>query len=119
MWICLSEGFVSIVAHRDDPTCLLVRARKAGHLEALLGRGAEVVETRDADYRYRASCSRQQVAEAVARQVEGISYDNFKDSVQDDLLHRLYMRVWDTMLELQGRVGRYARPRISHPGDRS
>ncbi len=30
MWVCLSDAFFSIVAHRDRPDDLLVRTRRAG-----------------------------------------------------------------------------------------
>ena len=35
MWIFLSDSFLSIVAHRDKPGVLLVRARRAGDIEAV------------------------------------------------------------------------------------
>lgn len=33
MWICLNDAFLSIVAHRDKPGVLLVRARRPGDIE--------------------------------------------------------------------------------------
>ena len=35
MWIFQNDSFLSIVAHRDKPGMLLVRARKAGDIEAV------------------------------------------------------------------------------------
>jgi hypothetical protein len=32
MWIALTEGWLSIVAHRDKPDHLLVRARNPKHI---------------------------------------------------------------------------------------
>ena len=35
MWVFLSDAFLSIVAHRDDPDALLVRARRQGDIECV------------------------------------------------------------------------------------
>lgn len=35
MWICTNLGFLSIVDKAQQPGCLVVRARKAGRIEAL------------------------------------------------------------------------------------
>jgi hypothetical protein len=32
MWSCLSDGFWSLVADRNDPTPMMVRARREEHL---------------------------------------------------------------------------------------
>lgn len=100
MWLCLSNSFLSIVAHRDQPDQLLVRARARGHIEAIFP-GASVLETRDADYGFRAVVPRTEAAEVIRRQVEGIDYPNFKDSVRDRRLHDAYMAFWSTMYRLQ------------------
>jgi hypothetical protein len=36
MWLYISDGFLSIVAHRDLPMHLLVRARHPEHIQDLL-----------------------------------------------------------------------------------
>lgn len=102
MWICLNDSFLSIVAHRDEPDSLLVRARVAGHIEAVFP-GAEVSVTRHADYGYRAAVPREEVAEAIRQRVEGLAYPNFKASVRDSALHDAYMAFWTVMHRLQQR----------------
>ena len=38
---------------------------------------------------------------ALDRVIENISYENFKDSVEDHELHLAYMKVWTAMSEVQ------------------
>jgi hypothetical protein len=100
MWLCTSLGFLSIVADRNNNNNLLVRARVTGHIESLFPL-ATVTVTQAADYRFRASLPRDLVAAAIANAVEGVTYDNFKDSVSDPELHDAYLEVWMTMRNLQ------------------
>jgi hypothetical protein len=103
MWVFLSDAMLSIVEDRDDARRLLVRARLPGDLERVFIT-AEVVETPVADYRYRASILRSEVAEAMDREVEAIDYDNFKDSVDDADRHRAYLQVGGAMWRAQHRA---------------
>ena len=100
MWLCTSNAFLSVVADRDNPDRLLVRARVAGHIE-LVFPDAKVFTDRKADYLYRAFIRREVVAQAVAANISKIDYDNFKDSVQDPVLHNAYMNVWGAMEKIQ------------------
>ena len=101
MWIFLSDSFLSIVDKGDrSGATLLVRARRRGDIEAVFP-GAEVVEGAGTDYRYRARIDRDQVADAMARQVERIRYGNFKSTVHDDDRHRAYMSTWQAMMRFQ------------------
>jgi hypothetical protein len=107
MWVFLSDAMLSIVEDRDDDKRLLVRARLAGDLETVFGDlvpTLDVVETLAADYRYRASISRDTVAAALEREVRSIDYDNFKDSVEDADRHRAYLQVWGCMWRAQHRA---------------
>jgi len=106
MWIFLSDSFLSIVAHRDKPGVRLVRARKAGDIEAVFPDAKTWVD-KAADYPHRAEVPADEVALVVADRVRGIGYDNFKDSVPKGGRHDAYMRVWDVMW----RWGRAARAR--------
>lgn len=101
MWIFLSDSFLSIV-DKGDPAgqTLLVRARRHGDIEAVFP-DAEVVEGRGTDYRYRARIDREQVAQAIAEQVRGVKYQNFKATVTDDDRHRAYMEIWSSMYRYQ------------------
>lgn len=40
MWVFLNNSFLSIVAHRDKPDVLIVRARRAGDIEAIFPQAA-------------------------------------------------------------------------------
>jgi len=109
MWTFLNNAFLSIVADRNDPDGLLVRARFAGDISAVFA-DAEVSETPDADYRYRARLPRQRVADALAQQALTLTATNFKASVAERWRHDLYMEVWSTMNREQHRRHTRAKP---------
>lgn len=93
MWIFLNNAMLSIVAHRDRDDVLLVRARRRGDIERVFP-GATTWQDERADYRHRAEIPRSQVARAIADNVAGIEYTNFKGSVRDRTRHDWYMDVW-------------------------
>jgi hypothetical protein len=90
----LNDAFLSVVSDQQDPTRLLVRARRKEALLAVCGKDVEVIESTGADYRWREFVDRKLFSVLVAARIEAISYDNFKHSVADDDLHELYMRFW-------------------------
>lgn len=95
MWITLNDAFVSVVAHRDKPDILLVRARFEGDLQRLFPAFADRVHrTPSADYLFRVEVPRQAVASVMAEQIVGIQYPNFKNSVREHWRHDVYSRVW-------------------------
>ena len=96
MWIFMNDSFVSLVAHREKPGMLLVRARKAGDIEALLPE-ARTWQDPGADYPFRAEGTVPTVALALAARASGITYDNFKSSVREHSRHDAYMEVWNAM----------------------
>ncbi len=101
MWVFLRDSYLSIVDKGDDTgQTLLVRARRAGDIEAVFPK-AEVIEGAGTDYRYRARIDREQVAQAMADQVRGIRYGNFKAAIKDRDRHDACMRVWDAMYAFQ------------------
>ena len=101
MWIFLSDSYLSIV-DKGDPSgaSLLVRARKKGDIEAIFP-SAEVIEGGGTDYRYRARIEREEVAAAIAEQVRGIQYTNFKGAVKERERHDAYMETWQAMMRFQ------------------
>lgn len=103
MWICLSDSFLSIVAHRSKPDYLLVRARRAGDIKKVFPDYEEEYTPR-ADYLYRALIPRGVVSEVMKSEILMINYDNFKNSVQDNTLHNAYADFWGTMYALQSRL---------------
>lgn len=96
MWIFLKDSFLSVVAHRDRPDDLLVRARKKGDVRRAFPE-AEEQHTPHADYPYRAIIPRVRVAEVMAAQAHAIDYDNFKNQVEDDARHGAYLDCWAIM----------------------
>jgi hypothetical protein len=100
MWLFTTEGFVSAVAHRDQPGKLLVRARRSEHLRAIFG-DVTVECTPHADYRFRAVISRAQWLAKVLAQAAMIDYDNFKAAIPDAEYHDACSEVWGTMHKLQ------------------
>jgi hypothetical protein len=100
MWLCLNQGFLSIVESENDPMILKVRSRKRDVLEKLFPE-QKVIEDSTADYRFRVFVAREKVRECVGRMIMGeprhpcaIDYINFKNSVEDDELHALYAKFW-------------------------
>jgi hypothetical protein len=102
MWIAHSEGWLSIVAHRDLPGHLLVRARAHDHITSMFP-DAEVYRLDQADYHYRADIQRTVVAEILAERLEMIEYDAFKGSVSESRLHKAFVRIWEVMLNYGSR----------------
>lgn len=101
MWLYLSDAFLSIVAHQEEPDSLLVRARCAGDIERVFPH-AKVWRTPTADYLYRAVISRTAVAAALAIAARCIEYRNFKSSVVGNDRHRVYYGAYNATLALDG-----------------
>ena len=99
MWLCMNSAFLSIVFKDCAKDELLVRARREGDIQKVFP-DAEVIMTTHTDYLYRAVISRNEVATAMAAQIQDIDYGNFKSSVNDDMLHQTYLKVWDAMAAL-------------------
>jgi hypothetical protein len=100
MWLCLKQSFISVVTDRNRPDRLLVRARMAGHIEALFPE-ATVFTDPSADYFFRAFIDREKVALQLSNELLEIDYDNFKASVADQELHAAYFEFWRVMNKLQ------------------
>lgn len=85
MWLMTKHGFYSVVAHRNKPETLLVRARDRQHLENLAHStpfaNFRIEETPEADYPYRAEVRRTQWGSILTWLNAEIDYGNFKDAV--------------------------------------
>jgi hypothetical protein len=102
VWVYLNDSFISIVADLDHPERLLVRARQDGDIEqAFPDVDVEVREGEGTDYPYRASLSRQAVADTISDHVMRIDYGNFKASIRDVERHDAYLSCWFTMRQWQ------------------
>ncbi|MDD5276778.1 MAG: hypothetical protein PHR16_11950 [Methylovulum sp.] len=100
MWVVLNDAFLSIVAERDDPNRLLVRARFPNDIARVFP-DAEVTETPHADYRFRTFLPREVVASHLADAVRRCDYPNFKSSVWEQWRHDLYLKIWRILYESQ------------------
>lgn len=106
MWLFTTQGFYSVVAHRDDPGTLIVRARTGEDIEALREEipAIEPFEDATADYRHRAYVSRAEWVAALAQLTAELDYPNFKAEVarrQGTERSNLYGQVWGELLRLQ------------------
>lgn len=115
MWLSLNNAFLSIVDASNEPGTLLVRARRAGDIEAVFP-SAKVTQSPGRDYFYRAGVKREEVAAALAEQVMKLTYPNFKSSVADPRLHAAYSSTWSIMSQLQPYAPYHTTPR---PGFRA
>ncbi len=104
MWLMTTRGFYSVVAHRDHPDRVLVRARCQADIEALSDLlPAEPIALANADYGWRVDVTRadwEAAAQVLAREID---YPNFKSAVLDPAHHDAYMRVWGVMTALDDR----------------
>lgn len=108
MWLATTLGFFSATVSPDDRSKFQIRARERGDLEGLcgcLGIGAPVLETRNADYRYRIIVEPEMFTTILTELARGIDYTNFKDAVKhtEGQAHKVgaYTRVWQIMREFQ------------------
>jgi len=101
MWLFLSNAFLSIVIDKTDPDKLLVRARAAGDIQRVFGKRTKVIRTPRADYGWRAYVSRDRVKQAMVKEIDQITYPNFKDSVPEDDRHNAYARCWNALYDFQ------------------
>ena len=106
MWLITSQGFYSVVAHGEDASLVLVRARTQGDLLALRKQipALDLWEDPTADYRWRAEVRREDWHAAVAELAAATDYGNFKSEVarcQGSRRAALYERVWSTLRALQ------------------
>ena len=109
MWIFTEIGFFSVVEHRHQPDCLLVRARARTDLEALIqwiprwvGHDRtckiRIRSTPSADYPFRCIVKREAFGKALTAIATRIHYDNFKNRVaqtQGKERAHVYLVVWD------------------------
>ena len=96
MWLFVSGGFLSVVAHRTLPKSLLVRARHPGHIHALFPE-VDIRYMCAADYPYRVVLNRTVVYKAIVEYLQTMVYDNFKSSIDDFEYHDACIDIWRTM----------------------
>jgi hypothetical protein len=102
MWIASTNGFISIVQHYDQPDTLVVRARVVQDLQSIFD-NKRILETKEADYRYRVLVKKQEMAGIIVKMIKDIDYPNFKNQIaihpgQKDKLHA-YHEIWEVMAD--------------------
>jgi hypothetical protein len=112
MWIFSRHGFYSITQPKTGPNgaspdrYLQIRARIRQHLEELRTlvpalRRRRIIETPEADYRFRLVVPRTVGLKVIAVLSYSIDYSNFKDQIKDRQYHGAALAVWHTMFRLQ------------------
>lgn len=110
MWLQTTDGFFSVVEHRDNDELVLIRARTREDLENLTRYDAEgfddehIIEDLAADYQWRLIAPRAAWLEVLTKLTNEIDYDNFKDAVkkkQGPERASLYMSIWTVLRRLQ------------------
>lgn len=82
MWLFSETGFVSAVQHRDDPDKFIVRARDRKSLEPLAKFAkVKIISGGGTDYPFRIFVSRKKFAAWTAKQIEEMSYTNYKSKM--------------------------------------
>jgi hypothetical protein len=98
MWLFTSKGMLSVVAHREIPNSLMIRARSSHHIAELFP-NAEIIKTPDADYAFRVIVDRNSFALFMDNYIQNIGYDNFKNSISEQNYHSYCGRVWSIMYQ--------------------
>ena len=107
MWVFMHDAMFSAVEDRSDPKLVVVRARFRGDLEAAFGRGTNVIESEDGDYRFRIFTDKETLKRALSSYVDGcLNYDNFKNSIpnREKWRHDVYTKVWGVLYNLQEKL---------------
>lgn len=110
MWLATKVGFYSVVQHKNRKNCYIVRARCREDIENLINgipsiNNESVVETRDADYRFRLNINKYQFNALMGFLSNSVDYPNFKDEIKSSKQQKdklsFYTKIWFTMLQFQ------------------
>lgn len=120
VWIWYSGGFVSCVAHRDNPDLLMVRARDEQSLLTMkegievignafsdddkIDRDVKIWSMENSDYRWRAIVSKETFSLWINHEIFSyLNYTNFKSAlteVRGEAWHQTAMGVWGQMQKI-------------------
>ena len=118
MWLFTRHGFYSVTRSVKEPDKLQIRARARGDLEkleafiatreiptadALAVDLSKIIETPNADYRYRVIVTPSAWHLISVELMADIVYHNFKNEIRDNQRHNDYTRVWGIMNQVQSR----------------
>lgn len=110
MWLFTNIGFFSVVEKPYDieQGLITIRSRVRLDLEVLktlyLPSMTEVIESADADYKFRSRVKKVDLAEAMPELIMNINYENFKDEIFEVHGHEratLYGKIWGQAYEMQ------------------
>lgn len=125
MWIMTHFGIL-MPALRPKDTVLpgdervvQIRARRAQDLNYLRDHYApylgKTIALGNTDYQYRAYCTREDLADIMAKLALDMDYVKFKETAEvyhgDKKLHAVYMRIWGVVLDAFETGSLYARPK--------
>lgn len=123
MWIFLSVGFFSIVAHNARPDLVLVRARVKDDLVRLRSRhgflkGRAIHETLFADYPFRMFLPRTDLGRLLKIEARVLVATNFKSAIAkaDPKRAAIYSRTWSVLQTLEDLNGDF-RPKVKESRD--
>ena len=101
MWIAHSSGiggWLSIVSHKTQPECLMVRARAEEHITSLWPDAEIYTPEGRHDYQYRANITREEVARVITEYIiSEITYPDFKSSVKGSYEKKAFNDIWEVM----------------------
>jgi len=104
MWIFTTYGFFSFTQSTYTPGFIQIRARDERDLEDLKRRHrlkGKIIETPQADYRWRVLVKPETASRILADEAAAIDYSNFKDATTDRQHARPLMEVWSAMMRVQ------------------
>jgi len=107
MWLFTPEGFISVVADKNDilGDRLLVRARNKHHLEVISEYlTSDIFEVKPSDYAWRAWTTRSNLASYIISHISSISYTNFKNEIHNHEYHDACLGVWEEMWKYQHQI---------------
>ena len=129
MWLMTQYGFFSVARQGEDSALYLVRARVRNDLEnlrRLAQLDSEIIESEDADYRYRIFISGDELETVMSVLAQTVDYENFKQRIEElpdqKQKSRAYHQVWALLRDLpepaSAGIGREDDPRF-WPADAS
>lgn len=93
MNIITKFGLVSVVLGMDQGESKY--AVRSSNPEAIANfTNKTVIETPEADYQYRVYLTREEFDSFLEQQTNTVDYSNFKNSIEDDNVHKLVYEVW-------------------------
>tara|TARA_R110002072_G_scaffold44161_6_gene123825 strand:- start:1010 stop:1327 length:318 start_codon:yes stop_codon:yes gene_type:complete len=93
MWLFLSNGFFSVVNHRDLDEHVLIRARRRKHITDTFG-DENIYVLKNADYPFRLNLSKGEFVGVLYNYIDDMEYGNFKRSIKNSKFAVMCANVW-------------------------